>query len=113
MGESPQSRDVCGVDGEYGTAESLTFASVLFRPSLAVLVGVDRGPMVELTLLRGTAVGRALKNRCEYLAVSSTVTTTAAAPAVYAKVLADERQSKAGGDETVVPMILLSDRPDS
>ena len=113
LGESPHSRLVCGVDGEYGTAESLTATSVLFLPSLAVFVGVDGAPEVVLTIFSGTAVGRALKNRCKYLEVSSTVTTTAAAPAVYAKVLDDERQSKAVGEETVVPMILLSDKPDS
>jgi hypothetical protein len=59
------------------------------------------------------AVGRALKNRCEYFVVSSTLTTTAAAPAVYANIREVERQSKAVGDETVVPMILLRDNPDS
>jgi hypothetical protein len=105
---------VCGVDGEYGTAESLIAARALFLPSLAVFVGVDGAPEVVLMVLSGVAVGRALKNRCEnLLEVSSTVTTTAAAPAVYANVRDDERQSKAVGEDTVVPMILLSDKPDS
>ena len=82
LGDSPQSRLVCGVEGEYGTAESLRAATDLFLPSLAVFVGVEGAIDVILTLLSGTAVGRALKNRCEYFEVSSTLTTTAAAPAV-------------------------------
>jgi hypothetical protein len=65
LGESPQSRLVCGVDGEYGTTESLRFATDLFLPSLAVFVGVDGAPDKELPVLKGIAVGRALKNRCE------------------------------------------------
>jgi hypothetical protein len=113
LGESPQSRLVCGVEGEYGTAESLRAATDLFLPSLAVFVGVEGAIDVILTLLRGTAVGRALKNRCEYFEVSSTLTTTAAAPAVYAKMRDEERLSNAVGEETVVPIILLRDNPDS
>lgn len=40
-------------------------------------------------------------------------TTTAAAPAVYANIRDDARASKAVGEETVVPMILRSDKSDS
>ena len=40
-------------------------------------------------------------------------TTTAAAPAVYANIREHERLSNAVGDETVVPIIFLSDSPDS
>jgi hypothetical protein len=104
---------VCGVDGENGSAVSLRFATDLFRPSFAVFVGVDGAPVFWLTVLSGTAVGRALKNRCEYFEVSSMFTTTAAAPAVYAKIREDERLSKAVGEETVVPIILLNESPDS
>jgi len=80
---------------------------------LAVFVGVDGARGAVLTLFSGTAVGRALKNRWEYLDVSSIFTTTAAAPAVYANIREHERLSNAVGDETVVPIIFLSDNPDS
>lgn len=113
LGESPQSRLVCGVEGEYAIAVSLKFATDLFRPSLGRFEGVDGVPEDVAMELRGTAVGRALKNRCEKLGVSSAFTTTAAAPAVYAKIREEERQSKAVGEETVVPMILSRDKPDS
>lgn len=114
VGESPpHSRLVCGVFGEYGTAESLRAATALFRPSLAMFAGFDGINNAAFTALSGIAVGRALKNRCEYFEVSSTLTTTAAAPAVYAKIREEERLSKAVGEETVVPIILFSDRPDS
>jgi hypothetical protein len=113
LGESPHSRLVCGVVGEYGTTESLSDATVLFLPSLAVFVGVEGANDVVLTEFRGIAVGRALKKRWEYFDSSSTLTTTAAAPAVYANIREEERLSKAVGKETVVPIILLSDKPDS
>lgn len=113
LGESPQSRLVCGVDGEYATAASLRFAIDLFLPSLGRLEGVEGAPEEVGMALRGMAVGRALKNRWEKLGVSSMFTTTAAAPAVYAKMREDERESKAVGEETVVPIILSSDNPDS
>lgn len=45
--------------------------------------------------------------------MSSTLTTTAAAPAVYPKIREEERLSKAVGEETVVPIIRLRDRPAS
>lgn len=99
------------MEGEYGTAESLRFAIDLFLPSLGRFEGVEGAP-VEIAL-RGTAVGRALKNRCEKLGASSALTTTAAAPAVYANIREDERQSNAVGEETVVPIILSRDNPDS
>jgi len=80
---------------------------------LAVFVGVAGANDIAFTVLSGIAVGRALKNRCEYFEVSSTLTTTAAAPAVYAKIREEERLSKEVGEETVVPIILFNDRPDS
>ena len=113
LGESPHSKLVCGVVGEYGTAVSLSDATVLFLPSLAVFVGVEGANEVVLTEYRGIAVGRALKKRWEYFDSSSTLTTTAAAPAVYANIREEERLSKAVGEETVVPIIRFSDRPDS
>jgi hypothetical protein len=113
VGESLRSRLVCGVDGEKGTAESLRAATDLFLPSFAVFVGVDGVHEVGTTALSAVAVGRALKNLWEVLEESSTVKRTAAAPAVYAKVRDDERLSNAVGEETVVPMIRLSERPDS
>lgn len=63
LGVSPQSKLVCGVEGEYGTAESLNATTALFRPSLAVFVGVEGRPEIVLALFSGTAVGRALKKR--------------------------------------------------
>ena len=66
-----------------------------------------------MTPFRGTAVGRALKNLCEYLESFPTLTTTAAAPAVYANIREEGRLSKAVGEETVVPMILFNESPDS
>jgi hypothetical protein len=113
FGESPQSRLVCGVEGEYGTAESRKLATVRFLPSFATLEGVDGVPDTKFEELKGTAVGRARKNRCEGFDVSSTLTTTAAAPAVYAKIRDEDKLSKAVGEETVVPIILLRERPDS
>lgn len=82
LGESPHSREVCGVDGEYGSAASRRFAIDLFLPSLAVFEGVEGAPAGGTIVFTGTAVGRALKKRCENLGISSTFTTTAAAPAV-------------------------------
>ena len=113
VGESLRSRLVCGVDGENGTAESLRVATDLFLPSFAVFVGVDGVYEFGTAALSAVAVGRALKNLWEVFEESSTVKRTAAAPAVYAKVRDDERLSNAVGEETVVPMIRLSDRPDS
>lgn len=63
-------------------AESLIAAKARFLPSLAMLTGVDGVVLGVFTIFRGIAVGRARKNRCEYLYVSSILTTTAAAPAV-------------------------------
>jgi hypothetical protein len=80
---------------------------------LARFEGVEGAPEEVEMALRGTAVGRALKKRWEKLGVSSMLTTTAAAPAVYAKIRAEERESKAVGEETVVPIILSRDNPDS
>jgi len=101
------------VEGEKGTAESRRLATDLFLPSFAVFVGVD-GVQVMLLALRGTACGRARKNLWEEeLDLSSMLTTTAAAPAVYAKIREDERLSKDVGDETVVPIMRLRERPDS
>ena len=94
-------------------AESLRFATDLFLPSLGRFEGVEGVPDDVGIALEGTAVGRARKNLCEKLGVSSALTTTAAAPAVYAKIREDARQSKAVGDDTVVPIILSRDRPDS
>jgi hypothetical protein len=54
----------------------------LFLPSLGRFEGVEGVPEAMETELRGTAVGRARKNRWEKLGVSSALTTTAAAPAV-------------------------------
>jgi len=114
VGESPRSRFVCGVDGEKGTAESLRFAiDDLFLPSFAMFVGVEGVHEVMRLVLEAMAVGRALKNLWDVFEESSTVQRTAAAPAVYAKVRVDERLSNAVGEETVVPMIRLSERPDS
>lgn len=53
------------MDGEYGTAVSLRFAVVRFLPSLAVFEGVEGAPDEVEIALSGTAVGRALKKRCE------------------------------------------------
>ena len=94
-------------------AESLRFATDLFLPSLGRFEGVEGVPDDVGMALEGTAVGRARKNRCEKLGVSSALTTTAAAPAVYAKMREDARQSKAVGEDTVVPIILSRDSPDS
>jgi hypothetical protein len=113
VGESTNSRLVCGVEGEKGTAASRIAATDLFLPSFAVFVGVDGVHEVVVIALSGIAVGRALKNRWECLEASSILTTTAAAPAVYAKIREDERLSKAVGEDTVVPIICLSERPDS
>jgi hypothetical protein len=64
VGESPQSKLVWGVEGEYGTAVSLRAATALIRPSFAVFVGVEGVKDTVFTILFwGTAVGRALKNR--------------------------------------------------
>lgn len=113
VGESTRSRFVCGVDGEKGTAESLRFATDLFLPSFAVFAGVEGVHEAVAPALSAVAVGRALKNLWETFESSSTVKITAAAPAVYAKVRDDEQLSNAVGEETVVPMIRLSERPDS
>ena len=113
LGESPHSRLVCGVVGEYGTTESLRDVTVLFLPSFAVLVGVEGAKAFALVEANGIAVGRALKKRWKYFESSSIFTTTAAAPAVYAKIREDDRLSKAVGEETVVPIILFKDKPDS
>lgn len=113
VGDSPRSRFVCGVDGEKGTAESLRVTTDLFLPSLAVFVGVDGVHEAMTPALSAVAVGRALKNLWEVFEASSTVKRTAAAPAVYANVRDDKRLSNAVGEETVVPMIRLSERPDS
>lgn len=114
-GESPQSKLVCGVVGEYGTAESRRAATALFRPSFGVFVGVEGPKEVAFIALSGSAVGRALKNLWVYLDLSSPekFTTTALAPATYAKLLEEERLSNAVGEFTVVPIILFSERPDS
>lgn len=113
LGESPQSKVVCGGEGEYGADESLSAATDRFLPSLAVFVGVDGAPDEVLAPFEGTAVGRALKNLCEYFDPSSKETTTAVAPARYPNTQEEERESKDVGDETVVPIIRLSDSPDS
>lgn len=84
VGESPQSVFVCEGEGEYGTTESLILAIDRFLPSFALFVGVDGPPDNTALPLSGTAVGRARKNRWEYLESSFLLTTTAAAPAVYA-----------------------------
>jgi hypothetical protein len=76
-------------------------------------VGVEGAKEFELAELSGIAVGRALKKRWEYFDSSSILTTTAAAPAVYAKIREEARLSKAVGEETVVPIILFRDKPDS
>lgn len=110
LGESPHSRALCGVVGEYGSAESLSVVTALFLPSFAVFVGVAGAHRAPLEEFKGIAVGRALKNRCEWLEV---LTTTAAAPAVYANIGEEERVSNAVGEETVVPIILFRDNPDS
>lgn len=66
LGESPQSSVLCGVEGEYGIPESLIVATALFLPSFGgAFVGVDGANGAVLELLKGMAVGRALKNRCE------------------------------------------------
>lgn len=66
LGDSlPHSKLVCGMLGEYGTAESRRAATALFRPSLAVFVGVEGENDVAFTALSGIAVGRALKKRWE------------------------------------------------
>jgi hypothetical protein len=116
VGESPNSKlvcVVCGVERGNGTAESLRAATVLFLPSLAVFVGVHGVQDVVFTAVRGIAVGRALKKRWEYFEVSAILTTTAAAPAVYANMREEERLWKAVGEETVVPIIRLRESPDS
>lgn len=56
---------MCGVDGEKGSAVSRNVATDRFRPSFAVLVGVEIAPEFWPALLCGVAVGRALKKRCE------------------------------------------------
>ena len=78
-----------------------------------MFVGVEGVHEVMSPVLEAVAVGRALKNLWDVFEQSSTVQRTAAAPAVYAKVRVDERLSNAVGEETVVPMIRLSERPDS
>ena len=114
LGESPRSRFVCGVEGEKGTAESLRVVTDdLFLPSFAMFVGVDGVHDVTRPALRAIAVGRALKNLWEVFEESLIVQRTAAAPAVYTKVREDEMLSNAVGEETVVPMIRLRERPDS
>jgi hypothetical protein len=45
VGESPQSRLVCGVEGEYAIAESLIFATALLvLPSPGWFEGVEGAP---------------------------------------------------------------------
>ncbi len=63
LGDSPNSKLVCGVERENGTAESLRAATVRFLPSFAVFVGVDGAHDFAFAVVSGTAVGRALKNR--------------------------------------------------
>lgn len=80
--------------------------------------GRDRdlcGPPVALPKSRRGVVdfndgapGLAWKNRCEMIQSSLTVATTAAAPAVNAKHLADSKQSKALLECTVAPMIFFN-----
>jgi hypothetical protein len=76
-------------------------------------VGVDGVPVKLLTACKATAVGRARKNRWVMLDASSMLTTTVAAPAVYANMGSVGKVSNAVGEETVVPITLFRDRPDS
>lgn len=99
------------MDGAYGIAESRK--PFPFLPSLALLAGVEGPPVDALPVLEATAVGEALKNRCECLPSSSMSTTTTAAPAVYANTGEVERQSKNGGEDTVVPIIFFNDNANS
>jgi len=78
-----------------------------------VFVGVEGTTEFEMAQFSGVTVGRALKKRWECFDSSLIVTTTAAAPAVYAKIREDDRLSKAVGEETVVPIIRFRDNPDS
>lgn len=111
-GESLQTaREVVGVEGENPMADSRRDAPVLFRESFAVFMGVDG--VVAAPGITGTAVGCALKNRCEYCESSASWTATTAAPATYAKMLPFGRLSNPVGELTVVPMILFNERPAS
>lgn len=109
--ESPDSKLVCAVDGAYGIAASRN--PFPFLPSLALLAGVEGPAKATLIVLAATAVGEARKKRCECFPSSSISTTTTAAPAVYANIRDVERQSKHGGEETVVPIIFFNDNPNS
>lgn len=109
--ESPDSKLVCAMDGAYGIAASLN--PFPFLPSLALLAGVEGPPIAVLPALAATAVGDARKKRCECFPSSSMSTTTTAAPAVYANIREVERQSKHGGEDTVVPIIFFNDNPNS
>lgn len=109
--ESPDSKLVCAVDGAYGIAESRN--PFPFLPSLVLLAGVDGPPKTVVPELAATAVGEARKKRCECFPSSSISTTTTAAPAVYANMREVDRQSKHGGEDTVVPIIFFNDSPNS
>jgi len=82
VGESLQS--ICaeyGVDDEKPPTVSLSEATVRFRESLAVFLGVEGVAEGSIMEIEGIAVGRARKKRCEGSKFSSSWTTTAEAPA--------------------------------
>ena len=84
--------------------------ATLFLNSEAGFVGVV-GPYTVGIGLRGTAVGRALKNRCLKLSFSSKEQMTAAAPAVNASSLFSGRVATQLGQLAVVPITWRRDRP--
>lgn len=106
-GESDQS--VAGeAKGEAPMPASRSEAPVRLRLSLCA--GVGRPPYTDPEPFTGLAVGRARKKRCETRRPPSTVATTAAAPAVKAKLWPEGRLSKALAEPVVVPMTCLSAR---
>lgn len=86
-------------------------ASPRLRASANEPVGV-RG-LLTAEELRGTAVGRALKNCCDALRSSSSVVTTAVAPATYAKDLVVGELLNPATDNVEVPTIFSKDKPDA
>ena len=74
------------------------------RLRLSFCVGVEGPPYIEAEGLIGFVLGRARKKRCETCCSSSTVASTAAAPAQKAKERAEGRVSKELAELVVVPM---------